>query len=359
MAKSTKKAEPEAELTLVDCDIHQTFRSEDEIIKYLPPRYRDRGIQLPTAFYSNPGGYNRTDVEPEDGGMPGSTPENVQKHLLNKYPIEHGILTGDVMGVSVLPNRDYAAELARAYNEWLVDRWLPSDDRLLGSVLAAPQHPAKSAEIIREYGTHPKMVQVIMNAVSRSPYGHPEYWPIYEAAEEVGIPVAIHLTNVGNGISHPPYGVGYPSTYFERHNAFPLLYMGQLNSMVSEGVFEKFPDFDFVCIEGGFGWVPHLMWRMDKNWKGLRSQVPWLEKPPSQYILENVRFTTQPIEEPERPEYLLQIFEMMHAEQTLMFSSDYPHWDGDDPRYALPLGRMSDSMKKRILHENAETLYDL
>ena len=50
--------------------------------------------------------------------------------------------------------------------------------------------------------------------------------------------------------------------------------MAQVVSLVSEGVFEKFPKLKFVCIEGGFGWVPHLMWRFDKNYKALRIQTP-------------------------------------------------------------------------------------
>jgi predicted TIM-barrel fold metal-dependent hydrolase len=345
-------------LSLVDTDVHQTYRREEEIAQYLPPRYENTGVELPGRLYNNPNGVLRGDAAPDDGGQPGSTVENIRAYLLDEYDIDYGILTGDLLSACVLPNRDYATALANAYNEWLIDEWLSgSDDRLLGSVLVAPQDPEKAAETIREYGSHPRMVQVIMNSASRGGYGQPFYWPIYEAAEEMGLPMAIHPANQGAGISAPPTGVGYPRSYFERHNAMPILHIAQLNSLVSEGVFVEFPDLQWAFIECGFTWVPMMLWRLDKDWKGLRDQVPWMERPPSEYVIENVRFTTQPIAEPEKPEHLRQILEMMHAEETLMFSSDYPHWDNDDPGYGLP--RMDEPMRSRVRYGNAQELYDL
>ena len=133
--------------------------------------------------------------------------------------------------------------------------------------------------------------------------------------------------------------------------------MAHVNSLVCEGVFEKFPDLKFVAIEGGIAWLPHLMWRMDKNYKALRATTPWLKKLPSQYIKEHIRLTTQPIEEPENPQHILQIFEMIDAKNTVMFSSDYPHWDFDNPKMALP--PLKGELKENILWRNAATLYNL
>jgi predicted TIM-barrel fold metal-dependent hydrolase len=173
----------------------------------------------------------------------------------------------------------------------------------------------------------------------------------------MGLPVAVHPGAEGNGISHRPYA-GIPSSYFEWHTSLSQNYMGQIGSLVIEGVFNEFPSLRFVAIEGGVAWLPHLMWRLDKNWKALRELTPWLTEPPSALIRRHVKLTTQPIEEPEKPEHLKQIFEMIDAAETLMFSSDYPHWDGDDPRFVLPRS-LDEATRQRIFYDNAAELYGL
>lgn len=346
-------------MAIIDCDIHVRFDDETELTQYLPRRYQDRGFQFPGGVYVNPTGFNRVDAIPEDGGEPAASPENVQRNLLDEHDITAGIISGNTraLGLSVNPDRDYALELARAHNEWVLNDWLPADDRLFGSVVVAPQTPEKSADLIEDYGSNPEFVQVVMGSTCNDPYGNSRYWPIYEAAEEQGLPIALHASNFGAGMSAEASAAGTPSTYFEWHTAASQHYMGQLSSMIIEGVFEEFDDLSAVFIEGGFGWVPHLMWRLNKNWKSLRNDAPWLKKSPSEYIRDQVRFTTQPVEEPEKPEHLVQIFEMMHAEETLMFSSDYPHWDADDPTHAFP--KLPENLEQRILMGNAVDLYPL
>ena len=58
-------------------------------------------------------------------------------------------------------------------------------------------------------------------------------------------------------------------------------------SLVSEGVFERFPDLRVVLIECGFAWLPLLLWRFDKDWKGVWREVPWLKHRPSEYVAEH------------------------------------------------------------------------
>lgn len=100
-----------------------------------------------------------------------------------------------------------------------------------------------------------------------------------------------------------------------------------------------------------------MLWRMDQNWRQFRPEVPWIDREPSGYVLDHVRFTSQPAEEPEKDEYLLQILEMVHADRTLLFSTDYPHWDNDNPKKTFT--RVPEAMRRRIFYDNAAELYGL
>ncbi|MNR50384.1 Amidohydrolase [compost metagenome] len=89
----------------------------------------------------------------------------------------------------------------------------------------------------------------------------------------------------------------------------------------------------------------------------LRDTTPWLRRLPSEYIQEHVYLTTQPIEEPRVPEHLVQIIQMCKAEDRILYSSDYPHWDFDPPKLAL--SAFPKDIRAKIQGGNAAALYGL
>jgi predicted TIM-barrel fold metal-dependent hydrolase len=344
---------------IIDADVHQVLRDKADLLEYLPKvwheQYMTNGLGLANLF-PTPIGVSRNDATPEGGGPAGSDPQFMLKHHVEPYGIDYAILTGGFeTAVALHPDLDYGNAIIRAYNDFYVENWLKVDPRFKGSIAVNAADPTEAVKEIERLGSHPDMVQVVVCSGVRAPYGQRFYHPIYEAAEHYGLPVGFHPGTEGKG--YPPTPVGYPTRYMEWHNIIPLTFMAHVNSLVCEGVFELFPKLKFVGIEGGFAWLPHLMWRMDKNYKALRSQTPWLKRLPSEYIVEHIRLTTQPIEEPRRKEEQLQIFQMIDAEKTLMFSSDYPHWDFDNPKLVLP--PMPREMKARILSGTAAELYGL
>lgn len=326
-------------MVIVDCDCHNYWTSAEVLLPYLDDFAKDyftRGEQPgpPGAFphahrpWLHPEGFKRMDINPQTQEEHFSVMR--EKHL-DRYGVTYAIMTGDeAMEASTLANPYYAAALVRAYNDWMVDEWLSRDSRLKGSIMIAPQAPQLAAEEIRRLGHRSDMVQVLASHGAARPYGDPFYHPIYEACAEVGLPFAIHLGGQG-GINGNPIGAGPTTFFWETHALLPQSAMTHVASMIAHGVFERWPDLYFVVIECGVAWVPSVLWRLDADYKALRKETPWLKMLPSEYFRRNIRFTTQPLEQPGTDvQHLWSALEAMHGQETLMFASDYPHWDYDD-----------------------------
>ena len=133
--------------------------------------------------------------------------------------------------------------------------------------------------------------------------------------------------------------------------------MNQVTSLILEGVFDVFPDLKVVMIEGGFGWVPQLGWRLDAHWTKMRGEVPHLQRKPSEYLKTNLWFATQPVEEPDNARHLRTLIDWIGVDR-LLFSSDYPHWDFDDPRFAIKTP-LTEAERVKIFSSNARALYKL
>lgn len=341
---------------VVDTDVHNTLA---ELMSFIPEAWKGgwRTSINPGRNYGNPrGGVARQDVTPPNGGAAASDPYFLISDHMDPYGVDYAILTGPA-GWALGADRDHSNMMVRAMNQCMAETWLPISERFRASIIVNLDDPQAAAAEIRHWAPDARFVQIIAGAATLRPLGQREYWPIFAAAVEVGLPLAVHPGTEGAGIAYPPTPVGWPSRYMEWHNILPIGYMAQINSLVTEGVFEKFPELTFVAIEGGIAWLPHLMWRMDKNYKALRDTTPWLTRLPSEYILDHVRLTTQPIEEPRRPQELTQILDMIEAGRTLMFSSDYPHWDYDN-RHLL-LKAVPERTRSRIMGETAAELYGL
>jgi len=359
---------------IVDCDVHPHLaQGLDDLLPYLSLTWRrriglaDKGRGARESFgsrfsfpmqdsYINVAGTLRMDAVAESGGMPASDPDFVSQQLLDGYGIDRAVLIGgNVTSLAAFPDPDLAAAIASAYNEWLFERWLEFDPRFRGSILVAPQDPSLAAAEIVRLGERPGFVQVylpLMNVLM----GERHYYPIYEAAARQGLPVAVHPNGVdGTYVRGPSMAGGVPTYYLEWHTGLTQVFQANLISLICHGVFERFPELRVVIAEGGFAWLPDVIWRLDKDAKGLRAELPWLKKRPMQYVVDHVRFTTQPFYETDRPEHLAAICEMVHAERTLMLSTDYPHWDFDNPLRAL--ASLDSALRERVVSANANALY--
>ncbi len=350
----------ETSISLVDSDVHNYPNGIDDLMPYLSERWcayiKQSGFNnLSVSHYPKVHAQAaRRDSFPPNGKRSGGDPDFAAEQLLDAWHIDLAVLN-PLVAVSAMQNIDFANALMRATNDWTAAVWLHNDPRWRGSILVNTHDPQAAAKEIRRVAKDGRFVQILLLVRSHAPYGRREFQPIFAAAEEVGLPVGIHFGGSGGG--NPITACGWPSYYIEDHTSMSQAFEAQLISIVCEGIFEKFPGVRLALIEGGFAWLPALMWRLDKNYRGLRSEVPWLTRLPSEYILEYCRFTTQPMEEPENPKHLLYIFEMIGRDDFLMFATDYPHWDFDAPDRALP-SVVAGELRQKIMCTNAQEFYD-
>ena len=297
---------------------------------------------------------SRVDAWPSGGGPPASDLSFTQEQLLDAWDVEAAILN-PLLGIGEMLNLELAAVMARAANDWLAAEWLDRDARLRASIVVPFEDPPVAAAEIDRVAADPRYCQVLMLSRTIEPMGRRRYWPIYEACERHGLPLGIH--NGGWG-GHPVTPAGFPSYYIEDSAAMTCAFQAQVTSLLCEGVLGQFPGLRVVLIEGGFAWLPSLMWRLDRAWSKLRTEVPRLDRLPSELIRDHVWVSTQPMEEPERPEQIAEVFQDMAMDGKVMFATDYPHWDFDAPNQALG-NRLEADVRRGILHDNAAALYKI
>ena len=348
-------------LEVIDCDIHPYLRNPGDMTQFLTARWRQHLAEYgkgTRGIYAARGNYprfmpntSRRDAWPASGGLPGSDVDFIRSQHLDANDIEFGVLEPLLEGNSPR-NVELQAALCSAFNDWQVTHFTDLEPRLRASILV-PQDDAEAAVAeIEKRSLDPRFAQVQLSSRTPEPLGRERYWPIFAAAERANLPIGLH---VGGPSAAAPSASGWPSFYVEEHQVLSHSMPTQAASLILEGVFDRYPGLKIVLIEGGFAWVPVLGWRLDANVAKMKSEVPNLELKPSEYMRRNLWYTTQPIEEPEQPQHLRTIFDWIGWDR-IVYSSDYPHWDYDDPRLAIKIA-MSDSERHAIFRGNAERIY--
>jgi predicted TIM-barrel fold metal-dependent hydrolase len=182
--------------------------------------------------------------------------------------------------------------------------------------------------------------------------GRSYYWPIYEAAERHKLPIGLHA---GSMFRYAPTSTGWPSHYLHDYVSGSLVFEDQILSLISNGVFNKFPGLTFVMIESGVTWLPGFIWRAIKTWRGVRAEVPWINRSPAEIIRENIRLTAQPFDTPPGDKDAVErIVEQIDSDRMLLFASDYPHWQFEGDAITPP-GLSPDLLRRMRIDNPLET----
>ena len=263
--------------------------------------------------------------------LSGLRPRHRGRHLFNEGDADYAILNPLTRGNIA----DYLlnSRICAAVNDWLLDRWLEPDTTSgsVGTIRVNPEDPRGAVAEIERLADHPKMVQVGVPMQSREPYGKPMFEPIWEAAAAHGLPVAVHI-NGGNGVDHAPTFAGHAYTYPGYAAFMPLNYFVHLATLIIEGTFGRLPGLSFVFADGGYDILTPLMWRLDTFWMSMRDQTPWVDRYPSEYLRDHVRFCSSAFDGPTDANHAERWLDFTDKADLLMYGSSYPHWSTSQAR---------------------------
>jgi predicted TIM-barrel fold metal-dependent hydrolase len=252
---------------------------------------------------------------------------------------------------------DLSAAICRAFNNWLSE-FCATDRARLKPTAILPLHDPKLAvdearRSVRELGA--VAVVVSNHPVNGRAWYDPAYEPLWAEAEQLGVPVAFH----GIQMAYQEHlGRRFMDNFVMAHAvAHPLEQMMALGSLLTGGVFERYPRLKAAFLEGSCSWVPWWLWTLDERVEKFGDDERFrLTMRPSEYFRRNCWVSVDPDEDVVR-----------HAlpsmgDDNIVISTDWPHDDSAYPRAVetfLGLEGVSDTTKRKILWDNCARLYGL
>jgi predicted TIM-barrel fold metal-dependent hydrolase len=359
---------------VVDVDSHHVeLDSWPEIIARVEdPVLRDSGQQMMRnwpqagnlALHNHPPGLTQQDVsgriphqaalsEPvEDGSVHRDV--TLVRRAMDAMSIDTQVVFPQPMlEIGLHPSATTATQLMMAYNRWFTETVLPAEPRIK-TMLGLPfDDPDASLRTIREYSDHPGVIGFLVTSQRSVGVHRNEHMPVYAELERRGMPLGFHAgPNQGDSMT------ATMNKFLSAHAiSFVTCNMTHLTNWVINGMPERFPELRTIWIESGLAWVPFLMQRLDHEYLMRQSDAPLLRKPPSDYMRE-MYYTTQPMEFTD-VDLLRSTFRAVDAESTLLYSSDWPHWDFDPPGRIMRVPFLSETGKRNILGENARKVFNL
>lgn len=378
---------------VIDADGH-VLEPGDVWVRYIDPRYRAEAIRVRRAadgrdelmIHGCPaqlttpemlGGFGGMGMPLEElaaAALSGRYAENAPRAavdpaarlaLLDHDGISHALLYPSLglQWEAEVADAAYAQAHCRAYNRWIEEfcagsggRLLPVAHLSLGDVVGAV------AELHRAVRAGARGAFVLPFTLSGVPHGHPDHDPLWAAAQELDVPIAIHtgidppersLHHRFAGLSWPqdvPQGIWYLQLMFTQavQQAFTTFFL--------YGTFDRFPRLKLVVLESGAGWLGFWLDRMDALYKGpLRVTLP-LADLPSTYVRRQCWISADPDERALPPvvDYV--------GDDRFLWASDFPHSDHDagymDELHAL-LALLRPESRPRLLGENVARLYGI
>jgi predicted TIM-barrel fold metal-dependent hydrolase len=274
-----------------------------------------------------------------------------------------------LLAAPFIRDKDYAAALCRAYNNYVSNR-IRGQERLRAVAVVPIQDPpvaiAEMRRAIQELGFVGVMITpVVGDGHNIKTLDHPDFLPFFEEADRLNTAIAVHSVA---GAYDLPWANIFDKFYYTHSVAHPFSQMIGLMTIIGGGLLERFSRVRFAILESGCGWLPFWLWWLDAHYKDPRflkdpktlfgvDPLPYLKRPPSEYARSGRVYFHAHEAEPLLPLVVEQGF----GDQ-LMYASDYPHDDAEFPHSVREMREradLSDDVKAKILGGNALRFYQM
>lgn len=349
------------DISIFDADGH-VFEDDDQLIRYYEGPHAIRKRNKALSIFPSIDGWARGVIHEREDDVPGRyshTDADIWATMLEVIGAEGSVLYPTAgLAYGLMQDVEFSTATGTAYNNWLEDKYTAKDSRLYGAGLMPVENPEGAAAELRRCATErTNFVAMMMPTVTATPlkYGHQSFWPIYEEAERLDMPLAMH------GGPSAGFGLDFQRPFAKVHtmsHPYPLFL--QLTDMIWEGVFDAFPGLRVAFLEAGCTWVPFMMDRLDSEFDsifGTQARTR-LKRRPSEYISDTDNFwVTAELGE----KGLIYAIDAMGSDR-IMYASDFPHEPTEDElRGAAPdfiaNPAYDDEAKEKILGRNARNFY--
>jgi len=244
-----------------------------------------------------------------------------------------------------------AAELARKSNDHLAEAVRSHPTRFAGFATLATADPGFAADEMSRMVLEHGFKGAVINGHHRGRYlDETFFWPIFERAQQLQVPIYLHPTQPPKPVIDASYGgfapmvsemLAGPGWGWHIETAVHML------RIVLGGVFDKYPRLQFVIGHMGEA-LPFMLSRLDVMPMAMTN----LARPISAYLRENVHYTFAGFNfTPTFLDLLLQV-----GVDRIMFSADHPYGSMSDARAFLDRLPVSSADREKIAHLNAERL---
>ena len=253
----------------------------------------------------------------------------------------------------LIDNPEVAKYWCEAWNNWIAGFCKPDPFRIRGTALI-PLHDVDMAVAeVKRAATELGLGGIYMPAQFKRDWTWKEkYYPIYEACQELNMPIALH--------QQQQFGVAHRrlDNVFYKHLFMAADAPYSVAGFIANGTLDTFPNLKVCWVEQGSGWLPWLMDRLEEHIDMFPQFVPdSVNRNPKEYFGKQAFIAF----EPEEIDYV-PFLEKKVGPDGLVFGTDYSHPDCISPRSVqniLDFPELSDESKKRVLSDNPARLWDI